>query len=89
MWGCSTRIPCPVWLQRSWGLALTELQSWQMAFMGISAYLNAEPEPGDASAKALLATLRKRLSLSRNLVSPHARYFQVRMQTMPYTNGVM
>lgn len=40
-------------------------------------------EPGDTSAMALVATLRKRLSLARNSMSPDACKFQVPVNAMP------
>ena len=46
--------------------------------MAVSAYLHCEPEPGDGSCKALVATLRKRLSRARDLVPPNIRELQVR-----------
>ena len=64
-------------------MQLTEGILLQMALMGACTYLKCEPEPGDTSTKALVATLRKQLSLARNHVPPFIRKFQVRMGTMP------
>ena len=51
--------------------------AWQAAIIAISAYLHCEAEPGDASAMALLATLRKRLVCVRASASCVARALQV------------
>lgn len=56
---------------------------WQAATIAVSVYLNSEPEHGEASTKALAATLRKRLSLERISVPPFMCKLQVRMKSMP------
>ena len=45
--------------------------------VAVIAYLHCDAEPGDASAMALLATLRKRLLCVRELASRVARALQV------------
>ena len=53
---------------------------WQVAFIAVSAYLHLETEPSDTSAKALVATLRKRLSAARDALPQFLRDVQVRMK---------
>lgn len=53
------------------------MPAWQAAIIAVSAYLHCEAEPGDASAMALLATLRKRLLCARESASRVARALQV------------
>ena len=52
-----------------------------MAFTAVSACVHCEPEPRDTSAKALIATLRKRLSLTSNPLPPYACDVQVRRRS--------
>ena len=49
----------------------------QAIFVAVSAYLHCAPERGDAAADALVATLRKRLSLAFKLEPLHAQRVQV------------
>ena len=57
---------------------------WQAAFVAVSTHLHCVLEPGDTSAMALVATLRKRLSLARDSMSADARKLQVPVNVMPY-----
>ena len=50
---------------------------WQAAFLAASAYIHCPSDPGDASAAALLATLRKRLSLAHEALPPYLQSLQV------------
>ena len=50
---------------------------WQAAFVAVSACLHSGSEPGDSSTQALVATLRKRLSLAYDTVPPNVRMVQV------------
>ena len=51
----------------------------QAPFLAVTAYLHCKAEPGDTCTAALVATLRKRLTLAREAVPPHVRKLQVRM----------
>ena len=51
---------------------------WQVAFTAGSACVHSKSEPGDTSARALVATLRKRLSVARDLLPPSICSVQVR-----------
>ena len=62
---------------------------WQVATIAVSVYLNSEPEPGEASTKALAATLRKRLLLERTSVPPYVHRLQVRVKPVPARENIM
>ena len=70
-------------LRRNAALAAYILPCWQVGYIAISACLQCEPEPGDIRAMALLATLRKRLSLARASLPGYVRELQVRMEHVP------
>ena len=55
-----------------------------MAVIAVGACVYCETEPGDASAKALIATLRKRLSLAHDSVPLCVRMVQVRRTPRQY-----
>ena len=76
--------PC---LPANAAVALTRMLGSQAAFVAVSTYLHCVPEPADASAMALLATLRKRLSLARTSLAPDARNFQMLVNVMPCHAG--
>ena len=50
---------------------------WQVAFIAVHACVHCGPESGDNSVKALVATLRKRLSAARESLPPCVRNVQV------------
>ena len=54
-----------------------DAHSAQAVFFAVSTYLHYTPTRGDASADALLATLRKRMSLAFKLEPPYAQSVQV------------
>ena len=55
---------------------------WQAAFVAVYAYLHSEPEPGETSTKAMVATLRKRLTPARETLSLSGRKLQVRIHAV-------
>ena len=72
--------PCQPRLQTSQAKALTPGLCWQAAMVAVCACVHCEPEPGDTSAMALVATLRKRLLPARSLLPPYVRKLQVWMK---------
>lgn len=55
---------------------------WQVSCVAVSAYLHSKLAPGDTSTMALVATLRKRLSLARVSMPAHVRQLQVQKETI-------
>ena len=54
----------------------------QAAFVAVYAYLHSEPEPGETSTKAMVATLRKRLTPAHETLSLFGRKLQVRIHAV-------
>ena len=57
---------------------MTQSLCWQVAFTAVSACMHCEQEHCDTSAKALIATLRKRLSVACDSLQPYVCISRVR-----------
>ena len=58
-----------------------------VAFVAASVCVHCKTESGDTSVKALVATLRKRLSAARNLLPPRVHNVQVQISALPHQVG--